>query len=116
LIALASLTSETAQAATVSDCMTCSQTASGEATMCPITVEDNLYAVLCCDPSDADSRCAAADCTKSYTTLKHKWFNSCPNISVAQCGGKTQTFVADSEKGVFGLKNMIIETVNYKQP
>jgi hypothetical protein len=96
--------------------MTCSQTASGEATMCPITVEDNLYAVLCCDPSDADSRCAAADCTKSYTTLKHKWFNSCPNISVAQCGGKTQTFVADSEKGVFGLENMIIETVNYKQP
>lgn len=92
--------------------------------MCPITVEDNLYAVLCCDPSDVDQRCEAkyfldvrvgkADCTKSYTTLKHKWFNSCPNISVAQCGGKTQTFVADSEKGVFGLKNMIIETVNYK--
>ena len=84
--------------------------------MCPITVADNVYAVLCCDPSDADSRCAAADCTKSYTTLKHKWFNSCPNISVAQCGGKNQTLVADSGKGVFGLKNMFIETVKYKTP
>jgi hypothetical protein len=70
-VAVVGVNMHLAEAASITDCYTCSKVFNGVNKMCSVTTAtDDPFAVVCCEPDDTDTRCSGSEgsqCTSTYS-------------------------------------------------